>query len=73
MKLRATRNFLNDVGMVRRGSEVDIRDVHANSLIKRGLAVALDDEGEDKPAPAERRKGKPKTQKAGAAAPSEGE
>lgn len=43
MKIRATRTFRNDVGTVRRGAEIDIRDVDARSLIRRNIAVAVDE------------------------------
>jgi len=68
MKIRATRNFLNDVGMVRRGAEVDIKAVQAKSLIARGLAIAIE-------GPASKPKSKPKarTGSDGAAASREGE
>lgn len=79
MKIRATRTFLNDIGTVRRGAEVEIRDVQAKSLIARGVAVAVDAVAVDDDAdPAEPKpKADPKSKGAkpvkGAAAPSEGD
>lgn len=49
MKIRATRTFKNDIGMVRRGAEVDIRDVYAKSLIDRGIAVAVTEAADESP------------------------
>jgi hypothetical protein len=46
MKIKATRHFLSDIGMVRRGTVVDMRDVLARQQIERGLAVAVEAEGE---------------------------
>jgi len=65
MKIRATRTFLNDVGTVRRGAEIDIRDVDARQLIKKGIAVAVEDETTQP----SRKVGRGK----GAAAPKEGD
>lgn len=72
MKIRATRTFLNDIGMVRRGAEIDIRDVDARSLIRRRIAVAAGDgeQSEDQPKPTRKPAAKPAR---GAAAPKQGE
>lgn len=51
MKIKALRTFRNDIGMVRRNAEVDIPDTQAKSLIKRGLAVAVEDKAEKAPKP----------------------
>lgn len=69
MKIRATRTFLNDIGMVRRGAEVDVRDVQAKSLIARGLAVALDATDTEKPATADKPNVKAKGQPPAKSAP----
>lgn len=62
MKIKATRTFLNDIGTVRRGTVVDIRDVQAKSLIERGIAVPVEDAPKaDEPAPKpEKAKSEPK-------------
>lgn len=67
MKIKATRTFLNDVGTVRRGSVVDIRDVQAKSLIDRGIAVAVDEAPKaEQPAPKpEKAKAEPKAKPEG--------
>jgi hypothetical protein len=56
MKIRATRSFLNDIGMVRRGAEVDIADVKARYLISRGRAVEVTDATAEAPTSGEGRK-----------------
>ncbi|QEH81183.1 hypothetical protein EIK56_25105 [Sphingomonas sp. C8-2] len=66
MKIKATRTFLNDIGTVRRGEVVDIRDIQAKSLIERGIAVPVEEpaKGQDaKPKP-EKPKADPKAKAA---------
>lgn len=59
MKIKALRHFRNDIGMVRRGDEVTVRDADARSLIKRGLAVAIEEAPEPETAKSAGGRGKP--------------
>jgi hypothetical protein len=59
MKIKANRTFLNDLGTIRRGTVVDMRDVHAKSLIERGIAVPVEEPAKDDAAKPKQEKAKP--------------
>jgi len=77
MKIRALRTLRGDAGNIRRGAVAEVSDSAARSLIQRGLAAEVEEEGgqaRKRPKPRAKAANAPKAKTTkGAAAPKKGD